>query len=359
MIYMHPKLVAALDAGDLPTVLQNAIRLEHATIPTYLFAMFSIKPDDPNANPPYKNPNRQSYNLISSIVIEEMLHMSLACNILNAIGGSPVIDTPDIIPNYPTHLPGAVEEGLIVPLAPLSLDLVKDTFMAIEEPEKPHDYPVLKATADAQEGYKTIGQFYDMIKKKLKEAGPGIWVGDQSRQVTFQYMPELTEVYDYDTAAAAIDLIVEQGEGTTQDNPMEPGSDTEPAHYYRFSEIYNQKTLHKNPNPPPNPKPEDLYFYGDPRIPFDKDGVYPTKKNPKASDYKVGTQARYACDNFNYTYTTLLKCLHATFNGNPAQLNDAIGLMESLKEQAVTLMAIKLDDGTTAGPSFEYQPVNP
>jgi ferritin-like protein len=349
MIHMHPKLVAALDAGDLPTALQTAIKLEHATIPTYLFAMFSIRPGS----------NTSIENLISSIVIEEMLHMSLACNILNAIGGSPVIDEPGFIPDYPTPLPGTIEEGLIVPLAPLSLDLVKNVFMVIEKPEDPHDYPVLKATADVQEDYKTIGQFYGMIKTKLKEAGPGIWVGDQSKQVTFQYMPELTEVYDYATAEVAINLIVEQGEGTTQDNPMEPGSDTEPAHYYRFGEIANQATLQKNPNPPPNPKPEDLYFYGKPDIPFVSAGVYPTKMNPKASDYKVGTQARYACDNFNYTYTTLLKCLHATFNGNPAQLNDAIGLMESLKEQAVTLMAIKLDDGTTAGPSFEYQPTNP
>lgn len=338
MIYMHPKLVAALDAGDLPTALQTAIRLEHATIPTYLFPMFSIKPGS----------NTLIEELISSVVIEEMLHMSLACNILNAIGGSPVIDEPGFIPDYPGPLPGTVEKGLIVPLAPFSLDLVKKVFMVIEEPE--YQAP----TADY-----TIGQFYDKIKQMLHDAGPSIWVGDQSKQVTFQYMPELIEVYDYATAEAAINLIVEQGEGTSTD-PMEPGSNTEPAHYYRYAEIYHGGTLTgRNPNPPPHATPDQMYLYGDPRIPFDDKGVYPTKENPKASDYKVGTQARYACDNFNYTYTTLLKCLHATFNGNPAQLNDAIGLMESLKEQAVTLMAIKLDDGTTAGPSFEYQPVNP
>jgi hypothetical protein len=54
-----------------------------------------------------------------------------------------------------------------------------------------------------------------------------------------------------------------------------------------------------------------------------------------------------------------LKSLHATFNGQPGQLVSAIGLMESLKEQAMNMMEIELGDGTNAGPSFEYQPVNP
>ncbi|HEX9990591.1 MAG TPA: ferritin-like protein [Chloroflexia bacterium] len=345
MIKLHPGLASALDTTEgLQAALQNAIELEHATIPTYLYAMFSIKTGS----------NTSIENLISSVVIEEMLHMSLACNILNAIGGSPVIDEPGFIPDYPGPLPGSVEEGLIVPLAPFSLDLVKNVFMEIEEPEDPQIYPVLTPAAALGAAAEpiTIGQFYGMIKEQLKLAGPGIWVGDKSRQVTYQYMPELTEVYDFDTAAAAIDLIVEQGEGTTTD-PMEPGSDTEPAHYYRYAEIYNGKTLITNPSPPPG------YIYGGAPIPFDPTGVYPTVENPKAANYPAGSKARYACDTFNYTYTSLLKSLHSVFNGYPGQMNNAIGLMESLKEQVVDLMAIDLGNGTTAGPSFEYQPVNP
>ncbi len=214
MIKIHPELALALDTPDgLQTALQQAIMLEHATIPTYLYAMFSIKTGS----------NRYIEELISSVVIEEMLHMSLACNILNAIGGSPVIDEPGFIPTYPGPLPGSVEEGLIVPLAPFSLDLIKNVFMEIEEPEDPLLFPVKLSAAlmAAPAEPITIGQFYGMIKEELKLAGPGIWVGDQSRQVTYQYMPELTEVYDYNSAAAAIDLIVDQGEGTTTD-PMEP-----------------------------------------------------------------------------------------------------------------------------------------
>jgi rubrerythrin len=345
MIKMRPELASALYTPDgLQIALQQAIMLEHATIPTYLYAMFSIKTGS----------NSYIEDLISSVVIEEMLHMSLACNILNAIGGSPVIDEPGFIPTYPGPLPGSVDEGLIVPLAPFSLDLIKNVFMEIEEPEDPLQFPVKSAAEmmGAPPEPITIGQFYGMIKEQLKQAGPGIWVGDQSRQVTYQYMPELTEVYDFDTAAAAIDLIVEQGEGTTTD-PMEPDSDTEPAHYYRYAEIYNGKTLVADPSTPLG------YSYSGAPIPFDPTGVYPTVENPKAANYPAGSKARYACDTFNYTYTSLLKSLHSVFNGYPGQMNAAVGLMESLKEQVVDLMSIDLGNGTTAGPSFEYQPVNP
>jgi hypothetical protein len=86
--------------------------------------------------------------------------------------------------------------------------------------------------------------------------------------------------------------------------------------------------------------------------------VLPVIENPTASTYPAGSQARYACDTFNYTYTSLLKTLHVTFNGSPNRLGNAIGLMESLKEQAMSLMDIDLGNGKKAGPSFAYQPVN-
>ena len=67
--------------------LQTAIELEHSTIPVYLTALYSIKP----------NANREVAALIRSVVIEEMLHMALACNILISIGGSPSIGQPGFI----------------------------------------------------------------------------------------------------------------------------------------------------------------------------------------------------------------------------------------------------------------------
>ena len=344
MIKLKPELFAALDTQDgLLNGLQQAIELEHATIPTYLYALYSIKLDS----------NTEIQDLIRSIVIQEMLHMALACNILNAIGGSPVIDRPEFIPQYPGPLPGAVESELIVPLARFSLDLVKCVFMVIEEPETPLHFPIAALAAAPPQ---TIGQFYRAISQQIKERGSSIFVGDPARQVTNAYWPdELIKVTDVDSAARAIEIIVEQGEGTSM-SPL--NLEGEIAHYYRFAEIYNGKKLIPNPNPPPNAPDDQKYIYGGVPIPFDPNGVLPAIENPTASTYPAGSQARYACDTFNYTYTSLLKTLHVTFNGSPDRLGNAIGLMESLKEQGMSLMDIDLGNGKKAGPSFAYQPVN-
>ena len=50
---------------ELREKLQKAVELEFATIPPYLTAAFSIKP----------NANRSSFEIIHSVYMEEMLHM--------------------------------------------------------------------------------------------------------------------------------------------------------------------------------------------------------------------------------------------------------------------------------------------
>jgi rubrerythrin len=343
MIKLKPELFAALDTHEgLLKALQQAIELEHATIPTYLYALYSIKP----------NTNTTIQELLLSVVTEEMLHMALACNILNAIGGSPVIDQPQFIPQYPGPLPGAVEAQLIVPLARFSLDLVKNVFMVIEEPETPLSFPTEAAAAMPPQ---TIGQFYAAIKEQIKKCGESLFVGEPARQVT-DVWPELIKVTNVDSALQAIETVVEQGEGTTT-SPLDIEGTL--AHYYRFEEIYKGLTLVPNPHAPPDAPDSQKYVFGPPPIPFDPSGIRPVIENPKAANYPAHSQARYACDTFNYTYTSLLKTLHLTFNGSPGRLEDAMGLMESLKQLARDLMEIDVDSSTKAGPSFEYQPINP
>ena len=41
----------------------------------------------------------------SQVVIEEMLHMTTAANLLNAVGGAPSIDQPAFIPSWPLEIP--------------------------------------------------------------------------------------------------------------------------------------------------------------------------------------------------------------------------------------------------------------
>ena len=341
MIRLSASLIQKLDGtlAGLRSALQNALELEHSTIPPYLYALYSIKPGE----------NAEIAELTLSVVLEEMLHMSLACNILNAIGGEPVIDTPSFVPTYPGHLPGSVQGGLIVGLAPLSLDVVNNTFMSIEEPEDPLVFPDVRMLAPAA-APTTIGQFYGKIAQQISELSKkeNIFTGSPSKQL-LHWRPPLNKiaVTDEESALWAIETIVEQGEGT-KTSPLDQGHEL--AHYYRFSEIVHGHKLVAQPGDPG-------YAYAGEVIAFDPTGVWPVISNPVATAYPAGTRAALLNDTFNYTYTSLLKSLHRMFNGEPSLLGTSIALMESLKTQAFDLMSTEIAPGQNAGPTFEYHPV--
>ena len=343
MILLKSEVAANLD-GTLPGVhraLQQAIELEHATLPTYLYALYSLKPGK----------NERIASLMLSVILEEMLHMALVCNILNAVGGHPKIDKPNFIPAYPGPLPGGIESNLEVPLSPFSQALIEHVFMVIEEPEDPLQFPV-RTTALAAGAPLTIGQFYDGIKQCIIELSKkgNIFTGNPSYQLTKGFpSSELRAVHDVKTASTAIDTIVQQGEGTNT-SPIDPQH--KPAHYYRYAEIFHGKTLVPNTTPPPD------FAYAGEAISFDPDGVYPVVTNPALAGYAPKSAAAYNNDTFNYTYTSLLRTLHSVFNGQPGRLIAAVGLMESLKELAFAMMSAipagPTMPGLNAGPSFQY-----
>src|SRR5437588_4903899 len=99
-------LVAGMTVEELRAHFQTAIELEHSTIPPYLCALYSLdaqKKNDAQKNDEQKN--QFAYQVIQSVVMEEMLHMIQAANILAAIGGRPALNNPKFIPEYPTFLP--------------------------------------------------------------------------------------------------------------------------------------------------------------------------------------------------------------------------------------------------------------
>jgi|HubBroStandDraft_6_1064221.scaffolds.fasta_scaffold93047_2 hypothetical protein len=340
MIRLKTELFQYLDGtlDGLKSALQSAIELEHATIPPYLYAFYSLR----------RNTNAEIAALVDSVVVQEMLHMAIDCNILNAIGGEPRIDKPHFVPKYPGPLPGGVEGSLVVGLAPFSKQVVKDTFMVIEEPERPLNFPVrtMEATAEPQQ---TIGQFYDGIIKQIRNLGNGIFTGDPQKQLTTGFGPLQTiKIHDVESAVEGIELIVRQGEGTKA-SPLDPEHGL--AHYYRFAEIYYGKKLIPNPETGPD---EPEYVYGGHAIRFDPAAVLPVIANPSASSYSPGSRAFNLNHAFNDSYTNLLKTLQLTFGGQPDTLGPAITLMESLQEQALVLMTTEVVPGQTAGPTFEY-----
>jgi len=347
MFLVHRSLLQGITGPSITpqgvcATLQSAIKLEHATIPPYLYALYSLD----------AGKNRQIADILQSVVVEEMLHMTLASNVLNALGGAPEIDTPNFIPTYPGPLPGGIEGDLTVNLAPFSMTQLK-TFLRIEEPEDPLVYRSL--AANPVESHVTIGQFYTAISDAIATLGDGAFVNPPRNQVGPDLMRESVVVVNVATAQQAINTIIEQGEGTTT-SPLEGGGIVDaPAHYYRFMEIQKGYQLVADTTAPGG------YAYNGAPIPFDPTGVYPVTTNPALCPYPPGSVQASANNNFNDTYTSLLSALHALFNGDASQnrMNIAIGLMMSLKGQAKAMMAGIPDPTVFTGPSFEYQPVNP
>jgi len=321
-------------AADLTQALQLAIELEHSTIPPYLTALYSIKPDA----------NIEVAELIRSIVVEEMLHMALVANIFIAIGGSPNIGHAEFVPQYPGPLPGGLRPGLTVRLRRCSINQIRDCFMSIEEPEQIVQIRRLELqTTNPQ----TIGWFYDQLilaLKTLSDCGE-IKFGHEDRQVTSWTGPgRLFAIRSFADAKAAIQEIKDQGEGTSRDHPGD--GDHELSHYYKYAEIVAGRHLERFG--------DDFKYSGQP-IPFDPDGVWPMIDDPNLVRYPAGSRAQTLAKQFAHSYQALLKALNRTFNGDPAYLSQAIGLMYELDLQARQLMQTPsgIKDGRNAGPSFQ------
>lgn len=327
--YHHVRQVQVAETlEDLLPLVQNAIMLEHATIPTYLTAMFSLKPKT----------NREIWEIIHTVVIEEMLHMSIASNIMNALGGSPSINSAEFVPKYPTALPMGIGsgDGLTVTLQKYSKNQVKEVFMEIEEPETPLDLEVKSRGAEPE--YATIGQFYDALKEKILKLAPPILPGDPQKQVTSKFFPDylLFPILTPQNAADAIDIIVEQGEGQDDSPVTQFDFEKEISHYYRFEELYYGKRLVKDPDA------KYGYSYSGPDIPFSEEDVwnlYPINREDESITAMLpeGSEQRVRMDEFNASYRSLLDGLHHTFNGAPHHLDATIGIMYDIKLYAEKL----------------------
>jgi hypothetical protein len=344
-----PSPLGARSLGRIATIeslrehLQWAIELEHFTIPPYLCALYSLD----------EGRNAEATELVSSVLVEEMLHMTLAANLLNAVGGRPQLDNPKMLQGYPRPLPHS-DRSIEISLFPFGKEAI-ETFLKIERPSP---------TGAPPEGdnYETIGQFYEAIKRGFRELSAtlgeaNVFSSDLARQVTDQHFysggGRIIAVENLTTALAALEEIVEQGEGANHiqvwdgDNDVFHPQRDQVAHYYRFQELKLGRRYRRGDTPRSGPT-------GDP-ISIDWDGVRPMATNPRTSDHAPGSPIRAAQEEFNQSYCTLLRLLERAFDGAPQMLGSAIGAMYTLKAQAQALMQIPIENGlTTAGPTFEY-----
>lgn len=95
--------------AELRRYLQAAVEIEHLTIPVYLTGMYTIKPESRR-----EGGNQYAYEAVQSVVLEEMLHMSLAANLLIAVGGEPEVAHPEFVPKYPSKLPMSADSQEII-----------------------------------------------------------------------------------------------------------------------------------------------------------------------------------------------------------------------------------------------------
>jgi hypothetical protein len=202
--------------------------VELSTIPLYLFGMYSVK-DAPGV-----------VNAVRGVVLEEMLHLSLAGNTLLAVGGTPKLYDPKIISAYPTPMPGRTPE-LILHLRKMTNENLQ-TYIDLELPESGPDAP-----AEPDE-YETLGQFYKAIEQGLEflakdpslfkpatissQFGPG---PDAVFTPTVADAGGLVLVTDLSSALLALKTIVNQGEGNPR--PYVDPSKGEKDHYDIFLEL--------------------------------------------------------------------------------------------------------------------------
>jgi hypothetical protein len=335
MIFLQARPIKTID--DVFDLLQMAVELEFSTLPPYLYALYSIKPGS----------NAEAASRIRFVAMEEMAHMCLACNILNALGKNPVLTAP----TYPGPLPGGIsaggKEALIIHLYPFSKEAMNQA-MLIEEPEGgaidfPHE--ALEAVAPT---FMTIGQFYNHLDKFLKTLPASRWTAGHNQIDARQFLQgEIFAVNNYDDAHRAITQIVSEGEGS-KESPLDFAGEV--SHYYRFGEIYYDQVLTKADNP------KGYAWTG--KLGVEWSAVYPAIADPGSHDFsRDPPEARAAQDACDRAYTALIQELQRAVSGESGRLGNAVRAMFDLRMAARHALTVPLAVPTqVAGPSFRYRP---
>lgn len=325
------------DLEWLKDALQSAIELEFFTIPPYLMAFWSVKD--------HRHPVAIA---IREVLVEEMLHMSLACNMLASIGGTPRIFDSKVVPRYPSPMPGGVKPLLTVSLQGLSKQAL-GVFMKIEEPET--DIAHLE-TVRQKETFARIGEFYDKIKLVFgnvdiefnREAQIEAYFGE-SQLPNGKYIPK--NIGSIEDVEAAIDLIKDQGEGTSES--VKDDENDELAHYYRFKEVaVGRKLIQAD---------DGRWVHQGPEVHMPD--CWPVAEIPPGGyqQDKVPAEIWDKMIQFDRAYTRMLKQLGLAWStSSHAALNQAIAtMMADLPRLAIEIMQVSIHNQPfTYGPCFRF-----
>jgi hypothetical protein len=226
----------------------QAAELEHGLMCEYLFAAFSLKDSvDDGVSEAQLSAIERWRSTVLGVAGEEMLHLALTANMLTALGASPHLSRPNL-PQPARHYPASVRLELL----PFGEQALRH-FMYLERPEGMDldDAEGILAASGAVpvmseqeivprlQDFATVGHLYRSIESGFghlveKFGADRVFVGPPQAQITqanFAW-PQLTPVTDLASATAAIEAIVEQGEG--------PRGDWRQAHFGRFVGVLDE-----------------------------------------------------------------------------------------------------------------------
>lgn len=340
----------------LQDLAQLAIMVEMTTIPPYLTALYSIS-----------DPNTEAYQLLRSVVVEEMFHVNQAANLLVSIGGKPHM-TGQSVPAYPCYLPHANPSTTpFIGLCRASIDVFNDTFSAIENPAPPHALP-------RHDNYSYIAQVYEALEAGLE--------GFPDKKALFQPNPQARQridiylgkfggkpvlVTDMKSAKLGVRQIVQQGEGSVPESQS-----LIPIEQWATYNSYGKRT-DGTYGPIIGTPYEMSHFTKFRTVSLDKAGfppTYPIISNPTRKDF-TNPVAIELVQLFDIAYSLMLDALERSFSAPAGDANDPndpfFTLALPLMHQAMPNLARKLmttplhanvdsSVGPNGAPTYLYQP---
>ena len=346
---------------QLWSLLIEAAQIEHMIMCQYLYASFSLKTEpDEGLTAEQADAVARWRETITDVAIEEMLHLALVMNVMTAIGAAPSLSRPNF-PRHSEYLPPGVEFALL----PFGADSLTH-FLYLERPEGMElvdaaefipAAPPLDPVGPAEvmprsQAFLTVGHLYRGIENGLSDLAARIgeralFVGEPRAQATperFRW-PQLIAVTDLASARAAIDEIIEQGEGAR--------GDWQPAHYGRFFAMWNEYQRLREQDPSFEPARPVIPVFT--QQPFDIDQPQPQPTEPVT---------REVTELFNLAYEVLLQVLTRFFTHTDetdeqldALVQAALGIMAGvLKPLGTALTRLPMgpgNPGRTAGAAFQ------
>jgi hypothetical protein len=348
-------------------LLTEASQLEHMIMCQYLYATFSLKAGtDEGLTEDQAAAVARWRQVLHDISVDEMLHLALVANVMAAIGASPTMSRPNF-PQRSGYFPPTVRLDLL-PFGEAALT----HFAYLERPEgmermdaegfvpaaPPHEPLAPEEALPRMQDFLTVGHLYRGIANGLSHlvdrfGERAVFVGEPRAQASPELFgwPQLVAVTDLESAHAAIEEILDQGEGAR--------GDWQVAHYGRFLDVLSEYRSLKGADPSFEPaRPVQAAFVNQP---YDV-------SDPQVLVTDPATRA--VAELFNIAYEAVLQALTRFFthtNETDPQLETlfgaAIGLMAGvLRPLGSLLTAMPVGEehpGRTTGPCFEmYYPMS-